>query len=252
MPYLTLGLTTQLTIKVPTAGSTDWAEVMKTDTFQKIAEHNHTGSGTGAQLGAGSILANAISGAKLRLDNNEYLRARDAANSADVEIVKVNASDKAEFGVDIAVLDLTNNTYLRSRNNADSAYVSICKVNTSDEIEIGATIVSATVSTLTSPISNNTLINASGSATLTDNTSNTDAGVTTLTANQTCTIRVKAVRNGSVSIHTIELDQDNATINEIYSGDDTGITFSIASDQLQYTTTNTGFDATLTYTVIKE
>ena len=248
MPYLTLGSASQLTIKVPTAGSTDWAETMKTDTFQKIAEHNHTGSGTGSQLGAGSILANAISGSKIRLSNDEYLRARDAANSTDINIVKVNTSDKAEFGVDIAILDLTNDTYLRGRNAADSAYISILKVNASDKTEFSATIASATFDALTP-----TQINAGGSVTLTDNTAvAADASVLTLSADETCTITAKVTRNGAVSKHVIKLDQDNATINEVYNGDDTGVTFSIASDQLQYVTTSTGANATMTYSIIKE
>lgn len=247
MPYLTLGTASQLTIKVPTAGSTDWAEVMKTDTFQKIAEHNHTASGTGSQLGSGSILANAINGSHIRLSNDQYLRARDAANSADVDIVKVNASDKAEFGVDIAVLDLTNNTYLRSQNAAGSGYISIAKVNASDVIELGAVVLAAEVTTFTA----NTIV-PGGSVTLADNQSAVDATVVTLTADQTCLIRAKVVRGATVSVHTIELDQDNATINEVYSGDDTGVTFSIASDQLQYATTSTGATATMTYTIIKE
>ena len=73
MPYLTLGTASQLQIKVPTNGTTDWGDTLKSDTFQKIAEHNHTGSGTGSKLGTGSIIADAITGALIRLDNDEYL-----------------------------------------------------------------------------------------------------------------------------------------------------------------------------------
>jgi len=224
MPYLTLGSASQLQIKVPTNGTTDWGDTLKTDTFQKIAEHNHTGSGTGSQLGTGSIQADAIVGTKIRLANNEYLRARDAANSTDINIVKVNASDLIEFGATIVAATITT-----------------------------LTSTTGTITTLTSPTSNQTQINATGSVTLTDNTSSAaDASVITLSADETCKIRAKVTRNGSVSTHTIELDQDNATINEVYSGDSTGVTFSIASDQLQYTTTSTGSHATLTYTIIKE
>jgi len=248
MPYLTLGSASQLQIKVPTNGTTDWGDTLKTDTFQKIAEHNHTGSGTGSQLGTGSIQADAIVGTKIRLANNEYLRARDAANSTDVNIVKVNATDQLEFATQIAIINLVNDTYLTGRNNADSADIDIVKVNTSDKLVIGATVASATFDALTP-----TQLNAGGSVTLTDNTSSAaDASVITLSADETCKIRAKVTRNGSVSTHTIELDQDNATINEVYSGDSTGVTFSIASDQLQYTTTSTGSNATLTYTIIKE
>lgn len=40
---------------------------------------------------------NAINDAKIKLTNNGYLKARNAANSADVNIIKVNASDAIEF-----------------------------------------------------------------------------------------------------------------------------------------------------------
>lgn len=43
------------------------------------------------------IANNAVDGTKIRLNNNENLKARNAANSADVNIVKVNASDRIEF-----------------------------------------------------------------------------------------------------------------------------------------------------------
>ena len=248
MPYLTLGTAAQLQIKVPTNGTTDWGDTLKSDTFQKIAEHNHTGSGTGSQLGTGSIQANAIVGSKIRLANDEYLRARDNANSADVNIVKVNTSDQLEFATQIAIINLVNDTYLTGRNNADSANIDIVKVNTSDKLVIGATVATATFDALTP-----TQLNAGGSVTLTDNTSvAADATVITLAADETCKIRAKVVRGALVSVHTIELDQDNATINEIYSGDATGVTFSIAADQLQYVTTSTGANATMTYTIIKE
>lgn len=43
------------------------------------------------------LAANAVDGTKIRLSNNEFLRARNAANSADVNTFKVNASDRIEF-----------------------------------------------------------------------------------------------------------------------------------------------------------
>ena len=45
------------------------------------------------------IQDNAVTGTKVRLDNGEMLRARNAANSADVNILKVSATDKPEFQV---------------------------------------------------------------------------------------------------------------------------------------------------------
>lgn len=45
----------------------------------------------------GKILADAVTDAKIRLANAGYLRARNAAGSADVNVIRVNASDKVEF-----------------------------------------------------------------------------------------------------------------------------------------------------------
>lgn len=45
------------------------------------------------------IAPNAVDGSKLRLANNETLRSRNAANSADVNIIKLTASDIPEFQV---------------------------------------------------------------------------------------------------------------------------------------------------------
>lgn len=40
---------------------------------------------------------NAVDGTKILLNNNEYLRARNQANNADVDIARVNGSDELEF-----------------------------------------------------------------------------------------------------------------------------------------------------------
>lgn len=50
-----------------------------------------------AQIKTKFIESNAVTDAKIRLTNNGQLRARNAANSADVNILKVNASDRIEF-----------------------------------------------------------------------------------------------------------------------------------------------------------
>lgn len=50
-----------------------------------------------AQLTKKFLANNAVDGTKLRLNNNENIKARNAADSADVNILKVNASDRIEF-----------------------------------------------------------------------------------------------------------------------------------------------------------
>lgn len=287
MAFVTLGTASQLQIVVPTNSTTGWGDTMRTSTFLKIAQHNHTGSGNGAQLGTGSLLADAVTGAKIRLDNDEYLKGRNNADSANVNILKVDTNDDlyidAEIsklllknntymlardnadssninllkldtnddliiGPEVAQLNVKNNTYVTARNNADSGNINVIKIDTSDKINLGANVVSATIEALTSPS-----ITASGSVTLTDNTAvAADASIITLTSNQSCVIEYKIVRNTDVVNGRLELEQSNANIIREEVGDDVGVTFSLASDILKYTTTNTGSNATVTYTIIKK
>lgn len=86
-----------ITMTIPSTGEVNWGPIYK-DAFTEISSHDHTGSGNGVQLGTSALAADAVTGAKIRLDNNQYLRARNAANSADIDILKVNSSDKIEFG----------------------------------------------------------------------------------------------------------------------------------------------------------
>jgi len=110
MPFIIIS--SGLTIKVPTRGTTNWDNTMLTDTFQKISEHDHTAGGKGAQLGTGSLLDNAVSDAKLRLRNNNWLRGRNAAGTLDINLLKVGTDDRAEitpFLHSTATVALNNN-----------------------------------------------------------------------------------------------------------------------------------------------
>lgn len=79
------------------------------------------------------------------LDNDQYLRGRNAADSANINIIKVNSSDKLALGVDLANLGIINNVNITGRNNADSANINIIKVNTSDKLAIGADVANLAV-----------------------------------------------------------------------------------------------------------
>lgn len=72
-----------------------------------------------AQLQGKWVEDNAIDGSKIKLKNNEALKARNQADSADIEIVKVNATDGVEFvnqpkyaGAPVANEDLANKAYI--------------------------------------------------------------------------------------------------------------------------------------------
>lgn len=101
MAFITLGASSELQIQVPTKGTTDWADTLQTQTFLKIAQHDHTGSGNGAKIGAGALSADAVSGAEIRLDNDEYLRGRNNADTANINIIKVDTSDLITFGTSL-------------------------------------------------------------------------------------------------------------------------------------------------------
>ena len=53
---------------------------------------------------------NAVNGAKIRLNNNEALRARNVGDTADIEILKVNTSDVIEFlgNIDMGAFQIKN------------------------------------------------------------------------------------------------------------------------------------------------
>lgn len=74
-----------------------------------------------AQIRTKFIAADAVTDTKIRLSNNAYLRARNAANSADINIVRVNTSNAIEFaslpqaaGTPSVANDLVNKSYIDS------------------------------------------------------------------------------------------------------------------------------------------
>lgn len=86
-----------LTLTLPSAGSTNWADTFHDNFAVPISGHDHTGGGKGVQIGTNAIASNAVNQSKIRLANDGYLRARNAANSGDIEICKVSAADKIRF-----------------------------------------------------------------------------------------------------------------------------------------------------------
>ena len=56
MPYITHAL--GLTIKSPTDGTTNYGQTLRDDTWDIISSHDHTGGGSGAQIGASAIANN--------------------------------------------------------------------------------------------------------------------------------------------------------------------------------------------------
>lgn len=93
-------LTSGLTLTIPTLGEQNWDQLIRNQCFLPISEHDHTGSGNGAQLSTNAIQGDAITGLKIRLANDQALRARNAANSSDRQILKLDSSDQIVVGHD--------------------------------------------------------------------------------------------------------------------------------------------------------
>lgn len=254
---------------MPTVGTTSWGSILQTDTFLKIAQHNHTGSGNGSQLGTGSLIADAVTGAKLRLDNDEYLRGRNNADSANINILKVNISDLIELGATVNNFNIKNNTYITGRNAANSANINMIKVNISDELALGATLANADLKANTYLTSNSVnvakvdsnsrvdLMDGSvvvkGSATLTDNTAVATAvpNMPSASIDEGLWIFYKITRSTSVQFGQLIIDENGSGLIEEFYGDDCGVTFTEDAGVVDYVTTSTGNNATITYTIFK-
>lgn len=68
MAEVTIGDSLSLIIKIPSKGDTNWAEKLRVNCWQKIAAHDHTGGGKGAQITSGALANLSISTAKLQDD----------------------------------------------------------------------------------------------------------------------------------------------------------------------------------------
>jgi microcystin-dependent protein len=58
-------LSSGLTLIIPSEGDSNWASSIKANCFQKISEHDHTGSGKGVQISTNAIANGAITEGKL-------------------------------------------------------------------------------------------------------------------------------------------------------------------------------------------
>jgi len=268
---ITLGTTSDLQLVIPSDAETDWSTSIRDNCFQKIVDHDHSGSaGLGVKLTATAALtADSVDDTLIKLSNNAALRSADQAGTGDIDIVKVNTSDKVEVVTEIARAVMINDTYIGGRNNADSTDISIAKVSTTDEVVVGANnVVSVQGTTSTGmalllansitgiaagmPISEVKSIGFSGSFTMADNQSSA-ANVTGILAatDEFAEITYKITRSTSVQFGKIMIDEDNGALIEEFYGDDAGITFTNVSGQLKYVSTSTGNAPTFKYLMIK-
>ena len=70
MAYTELGDDTNLKLKIPTKGTTNWDEELKTNTFQKIVDHDHTGiDGKGGKIDTAALKDSSVTTAKIADDS---------------------------------------------------------------------------------------------------------------------------------------------------------------------------------------
>lgn len=114
-------LSSGLTLIIPSEGDNNWATSIKSNCFQKISEHDHTGSGKGVQIGTnalanlavteGKIANGAISTAKLgtlsisasQIDSN----AVTTSKIADGNVTEAKLADDAASRSALIVTGLT-------------------------------------------------------------------------------------------------------------------------------------------------
>jgi hypothetical protein len=89
-----------LTLTSPSAGDTDWYDTADAkDT--RLSSHDHSGGGMGAQIDADALAADSVNETHIRLSNTGALRGRNAANSADLNLLRATAQDLLDFSTPI-------------------------------------------------------------------------------------------------------------------------------------------------------
>jgi hypothetical protein len=86
-----------ITLSWPSAGERNWEATFRAFA-RALSDHNHDGNGRGTKIAGSAIDANGVGASQIRLENNQFLRGRNATNTADVNIVRVTSSNQLELG----------------------------------------------------------------------------------------------------------------------------------------------------------
>jgi len=178
-----------------------------------------------SQLTKKNIGANQVDNTKIRLSNNGSLKSRNNSDSADINILKVNSSDLVDFNAN----RLTNLSDPSSAQDAATKNYVDTTVNFTPG-DISQTSFTA-ADNQSSPANVTGLAFANGSV-------------------RSFFTQLSIVRNSTYAIYRLEGIQKGSSweMSQNYTGDDTGLVFSITTGgQIQYTSSNTGFTATLKF-----
>lgn len=85
-----------LTLTIPKRGEPNWDAVMRA-AMVAISGHDHSGGGKGLQVSTSALAANSITNTLIRLASEGWLRSRNAGNTADLNLVRADSSDKLRF-----------------------------------------------------------------------------------------------------------------------------------------------------------
>lgn len=85
MPYVTIS--SGLTLTVPTNGTRNWGSTMRSTTWQKISEHQHTGSGDGAKMVTDSLTDYCVTISKIAKNVGFFQRTPGLAPSSTTQAI---------------------------------------------------------------------------------------------------------------------------------------------------------------------
>lgn len=220
--FITLGDTDQLQLRVPIDGQTGWGPQLIEDMVRRIVEHDHSGiDGKGTPISGAGLAADSVAGTQLRLLNEQYLRSRNAADSADVNIIRVNSDDEIEFGAPLAdlLIPVANIDLLQS---------------TAADID---TLTKSVTVTGNDPL-------------LAVNNATTSSGVIVCSSTEGATVKYTISRGTLIQTGNLECLGSDQSISDDFIGPDLGVTFTLSgTNELMITCTDNVDDASITYTI---
>lgn len=270
---ITLGTSSELQVKVPIQGETNWSESFKTEFAQKIVEHDHTGAnGKGSKISTAALEDNAVT--TLKITDSSVTTAKIAddavtgAKIADNSITADHIVDGTIIAADVAndaittdkILDSNVTTAKIADSNVTTAKIADANVTTAKIADanvtaskIGSDVVLSTLNNVssTSPTAGQVLKwDGSEWAPGTDQ-AGSGGGSITIIANQTDANSYSPSEGDTLKI-TADVTFDNVTFNKIkmYVAETNTLTFNRGTiDNCEILGGNVTFKAQPTQTI---
>lgn len=212
MPFIQLGTENDLQITIPVQLTTDWATSLRENCFVNIVEHDHSGGGRGRPLGGSALAIDSITGSRIRLASLEYLRSRNAANTGDIGLIRLNGDDEIEIGANVV------SATIASANIGSIA---------SDTL-VSSTSVTSPLIDSTNVVADNLISNADTSVPVTAGSSATiidlSQGESSFNAS---TVHYTILQGSTRQVGTLTIDAVAGTVSDRFIGVDLGVIFSV-------------------------